>query len=159
MKHKTSLADYLRLAKATPTVEKEFQVFKEQIFNPILIWRADPTPTIYEGVFYNSDKKIFKEFDRFKNISYEEAAAIAYTKYYRAINAFILPFESRSLYLDMAISLGPMQAIKRMQLCAGVNDDGIIGPVTREKMQFVTPDCLMVEPKFTISSYLKQLLS
>lgn len=159
MKNKTSLLDYLRLAKATPTVEKEFEVFKEQIFNPILIWKSDTNPTVYEGVYYDANKKTFKEFDRFKNISYEEAAAIAYTKYYRAINAFILPFESRSLYLDMAINLGPMQAIKRMQLCAGVNDDGIIGPVTREKMQFVTPDCLLSEPKFTISSYLKQLLS
>lgn len=157
----TSLGDYLRLARATPTVEREFEIFKEQIFNTILIW-DDGTLHIpsagITGVYYNSKKKTFKEFDKFKDLSYEEAAAIAYTKYYRAINAFILPFESRALYLDIAISQGPMAAIQIMQTCAGVEDDGIIGPATREKMQFVTPDCL-AQGKRPSTGFFKKLFN
>lgn len=147
---KTTIFDYLRLAKATPTVEREFEVFKELVFNHILLWE-DGTPhepgAEIKGIIYDARKHRFTKFDNYNNIGYEEAAAIAYTKYYRAINGFILPFESRALYLDMAINLGPLQAIRRMQICAGVEDDGIIGPVTREKMQYVTPDCLVRENK------------
>jgi hypothetical protein len=161
MKRETSLGDYLRLSRATPTVEREFEAFKEQIFNTILIWDDGklhtPAPNT-TGLYYDSKKKMFNAFDRFKNLSYEEAAAIAYTKYYRAINAFILPFESRALYLDMAITYGPMQAIKVMQDCVGVDDDGIIGPVTREKMQFVTPDCL-AQGKRPSKNFLKKFFS
>ena len=161
MKRETSLGDYLRLARATPTVEREFEAFKEQIFNSILIWDDGkihyPIPNA-TGIHYDIKNKKFKKFDRFKDLSYEQAAAIAYTKYYRAINAFILPFESRSLYLDIAITYGPMEAIKLMQTCANVDEDGIIGPVTREKMQFVTPDCL-AEQKRPSTNFLKKFFS
>jgi hypothetical protein len=45
-----------------------------------------------------------------------------------------------------------------MQDCAGVDDDGIIGPVTREKMQFVTPDCL-AQGKRPSKNFLKNFFS
>jgi hypothetical protein len=153
----TSLADYLRLAKANPTVEREFEGFKEQIFNSVLTWTDSKVhnPKGVKGIPYDAKKRMFNKFDRFKNISYEEAAAVAYIKYYRSINAFILPFESRSMYFFMAYTLGPMGAIKKMQNCAGVLDDGIIGPVTREKMQYVTADCLqsLEEKKFFLKKF------
>jgi len=154
---KLKIEDYVRLAKANPTVEKEFEYFKENIFNKTLVWEGVPNPkaggnlhkvsgdtggwTLW-GIAYNANLGIFKNFDDFKNTTYEEAAALAYTKYYRAINAFILPLEARLMYFDTAYNMGNMRAIKIMQKCAGVPQDGIIGPATREKMQYVSEECL-----------------
>ena len=110
-----------------------------------------------------------KNFDDFKDTTYEEAAAIAYTKYYRAINAFILPLEARLMYFDTAYNMGNSRAIKIMQRCAGVPDDGIIGPATREKMQYVTEECLynarntfynnLVKKNRTLTKFLKGWLN
>lgn len=154
------IADYIRLAKANPTVEKEFEYFKQSIFNRTLVWEGVPNPkaggnlhnvagdsggyTLW-GIAYNHNKELFKNFDDFKDTTYEEAAAIAYTKYYRAINAFILPLESRLMYFDIAYNMGNARAIKIMQKCCGfapADCDGIIGPATRERMQYVTEECL-----------------
>lgn len=151
------IEDYVRLAKATPTIEKEFELFKVSIFNETLIWEGvrdikkggqlhnvagDTGGWTLWGIAYNANSGIFKNFDDFKDTTYEEAAAIAYTKYYRAINAFILPLQSRLMYFDIAYNMGNARAIKIMQKCCGVTQDGIIGPVTREKMQYVTEECL-----------------
>lgn len=165
-----TIEDYLRLAKANPTVTKEFEYFKEHIFNKTLIWEGVKNPkaggnlhnvpgdtggwTLW-GIAYNSNKEIFKNFNDFQDTSYEEAAAIAYTKYYRAINAFILPLEARLMYFDMAYNLGNTRAIKIMQGCAKVPQDGIIGPATREKMQYVTEDCLYVARNTTYNNLVK----
>jgi lysozyme family protein len=157
MANKLTIADYLRLAKANPTVEKEFEYFKEFIFNRTLVWEGVTNPkaggklhnvagdsggwTLW-GIAYNHNTETFKNFDDFKDTTYEEAAAMAYTKYYRAINAFILPLEARLMYFDTAYNMGNARAIKIMQGCARVPADGIIGPATREKMQYVTEECL-----------------
>lgn len=157
MANKLTIADYLRLAKANPTVEKEFEYFKEHIFNRTLVWEGVTNPkaggslhnvagdsggwTLW-GIAYNANSESFKNFDDFKDTTYEEAAAMAYTKYYRAINAFILPLEARLMYFDTAYNMGNARAIKLMQGCAKVPQDGIIGPATREKMLYVTEECL-----------------
>lgn len=170
MANTLKVADYLRLAKANPTVEKEFEVFKEHFFGKTLIWEGVKNPkaggslhnvpgdtggwTLW-GIAYNSNAGIFKNFDDFKDTTYEEAAAIAYTKYYRAISAFILPFESRLMYFDTAYNMGPLRAIKIMQKCAGIPADGVIGPATREKMQYVTEDCLYKERNNTYNQLVK----
>ena len=108
-------------------------------------------------------------FDDFKDTTYEEAAAIAYTKYYRAISAFILPFEARLMYFDTAYNMGNVTAVKMMQKCAGVKPDGLIGPATRERMQFVTEDCLyqarntayhrLVKANYKLNKFLKGWLA
>jgi lysozyme family protein len=184
MANRLTTADYLRLARANPTVEKEFEYFKESIFNRTLVWEGVPNPkaggnlhnvagdsggwTLW-GIAYNHNKQLFKNFDDFKDTTYEEAAAIAYTKYYRAINAFILPLESRLMYFDTAYNMGNARAIRIMQGCAGVPQDGIIGPVTREKMQYVTEECLykarnttynqLVKANVTLKKFLKGWLN
>ena len=157
MANKLTIGDYLRLAKANPTVEKEFEYFKEHIFNRTLVWEGVTNPkaggslhnvagdsggwTLW-GIAYNANSESFKNFDDFKDTTYEEAAAMAYTKYYRAINAFILPLEARLMYFDTAYNMGNARAIKIMQGCAKVPQDGVIGPATREKMLYVTEECL-----------------
>jgi lysozyme family protein len=153
----TKIEDYVRLSKANPTVEREFEYFKESIFNKTLIWEGVRNPkagghlhnvpgdsggwTLW-GIAYNHNKQIFRDFDDFKDTTYEEAAAIAYIKYYRAISAFILPLDARLMYFDTAYNMGNARAIRIMQGCAGVRQDGIIGPITRERMQHVTVECL-----------------
>jgi lysozyme family protein len=170
MANKLTIEDYLRLAKANPTVEKEFEYFKEHVFNRTLVWEGVSNPkaggnlhnvagdsggyTLW-GIAYNHNKEMFKNFDDFKDTLYEEAAALAYTKYYRAINAFILPLESRLMYFDIAYNMGNLRAIKIMQGCAGVPADGIIGPATREKMQFVTEECLYKARNTTYNQLVK----
>ena len=170
MANKLTIQDYLRLAKATPTVEKEFEYFKEHVFNRTLVWEGVKNPkaggslhnvagdsggwTLW-GIAYNHNKEMFKNFDDFKDTTYEEAAAIAYTKYYRAINAFILPLESRLMYFDTAYNMGNSRAIKIMQGCCKVPADGIIGPATREKMQYVTAECLYKARNTTYNNLVK----
>jgi lysozyme family protein len=170
MANKLTIEDYLRLAKANPTVEKEFEYFKEHVFNRTLVWEGVSNPKAggnlhnvagdsggytLLGIAYNHNKEMFKNFDDFKDTLYEEAAALAYTKYYRAINAFILPLESRLMYFDIAYNMGNLRAIKIMQGCAGVPADGIIGPATREKMQFVTEECLYKARNTTYNQLVK----
>lgn len=174
MANKLTMEDYLRLAKANPTVTKEFEYFKEFVFNRTLVWEGVTNPkaggslhnvagdtggwTLW-GIAYNHNKEMFKNFDDFKDTTYEEAAAIAYTKYYRAINAFILPLEARLMYFDIAYNMGNSRAIKIMQGCAKVPQDGVIGPATREKMQYVTEECLYNARNTTYNNLVKANVS
>lgn len=174
MANKLTMEDYLRLAKANPTVTKEFEYFKEFVFNRTLVWEGVTNPkaggslhnvagdsggwTLW-GIAYNHNKELFKNFDDFKDTTYEEAAAIAYTKYYRAINAFILPLEARLMYFDIAYNMGNSRAIKLMQGCAKVPQDGVIGPATREKMQYVTEECLYNARNTTYNQLVKANVS
>ncbi len=167
---KTLVSDYLRLAKANPTVEREFEYFKKSIFNHTLKWEGvkditkggalhnvegDGGGYTLWGIAFNHNTDMFKNFDDFKDTTYEEAAAIAYIKYYRAIGAFILPESARLMYFDTAYNMGNMRAIKIMQSCAGVSQDGLIGPVTREKMLHITEECLYNKRNTTYNQLVK----
>lgn len=147
-----NIKDYLFQATSTPTKKKEFEVFKEKIFKETLKWEGggklhnvagDSGGWTIWGIAVNKNGDLFKNFDDFKDTTYEEAAAVAYVRYYLAIQAFILPESARLMYFDMAYNMGPLRAIKIMQECAGVATiDGVIGPMTRAKMPCVTEDCL-----------------
>jgi lysozyme family protein len=73
------------------------------------------------------------------------------------------------MYFDTAYNMGNVRAIKIMQRCAGVPADGIIGPATREKMQYVTEECLynarntayhsLVKTNIKLSKFLKGWLN
>lgn len=164
------IEDYVRLSKANPTVAKEFEVFKETIFKHTLVWEGvrdikkggqlhnvagDTGGWTLWGIAYNANAEIFHNFDDFKDTTYEEAAAIAYVKYYRAVSAFILPVESRLVYFDIAYNMGNMRAVKLMQGCAGVTQDGLIGPMTRKKMKYVTEECLYNARNTTYNSIVR----
>ena len=73
------------------------------------------------------------------------------------------------MYFDTAYNMGNVTAVKMMQKCAGVNPDGLIGPATRERMQFVTEDCLyqarntayyrLVKANYKLNKFLKGWLN
>jgi hypothetical protein len=140
MKYKVNLEDYKRLTKLSPTIEREFVAFKLDVFNKTLLFGVDTQKK--SGIKYDIVNFVVHNFDGHATLAYEEAAAIAYNKYYRAISGFILAPEVRIEYLNLAIAAGPSRAIKIMQHCAKVPQDGIIGPVTRERMQYVNIECL-----------------
>lgn len=167
---KTLISDYVRLAKANPTVEREFEQFKKNIFIHTLKWEGvtniskggnlhnvagDSGGYTLWGIAFNNNNDVFKNFDDFKDTTYEEAASIAYIKYYRAIGAFILPESARLMYFDIAYNMGNMRAIKIMQSCAGVNPDGLIGPVTREKMLHITEEFLYTKRNSTYNQLVR----
>jgi len=149
---KTTLEDYKRLATATPTVAKEFEYFKKKILYPVLRNDMLHDPNIW-GFDIHISGDLISGFDGYLAITPDEIAAIAYVKYYRANSAFILPEEVRIYYFDIAINFGNHKAIKTLQHCLCVPEDGIIGPVTREKMPLTSQECLCFHKKKLLSIF------
>lgn len=151
------IKDYLRLSTTNATEKKYFEEFLKDIFVHTLKWEGVPDPskggnlhnvsgdtggpTIW-GIAYNKNKDLFTDLQEFKKLTYEEAGAIAYIRYYKSTQAYIVPKEVRLMYFDIAYNMGNLQAIKLLQRCCGVTADGVIGPMTKEKMKFVTEECL-----------------
>lgn len=133
----------------------DFEYFKENIFNHTLKWEGndnlhkvsgDSGGWTLWGIAYNYNSKLFRNFDDFKDTTYEEAAAIAFCKYYLPIKAHLLTNKHVALmYFDMAYNMGTSRAKKIIQKCAGVKADGIIGPKTLSRFEAVTVYCLYKE--------------
>ena len=178
------IKEYVALANQNDFVTRDFDRFKKEIFKHTLLWEGvsniskggklhvvpgDSGGYTIWGIAYNKNKEMFSNFDEFKNLTYEQAAAIAFVRYYKAVQAFVLPKESQLMYFDMAYNLGVGRAIRLMQRCAGVREDGVIGPMTRSKMKFITEDCLyqerigfynsIVKSKSSLSKFLKGWLN
>lgn len=60
-------------------------------------------------------------------------------QYWDAIKADQLPTALRFHVFDAAVNSGNGQAIKWLQRCAGVTDDGVIGPITIKASAAVSP--------------------
>ena len=129
----------------------EFNYFKNDIFRHTLKWegggklhnvRGDSGGWTIWGVAYNFNNQLFSNLADFKDTTYNEAAAIAFVKYYLTVRANIVPNEARLMYFDIAYNMGNKQAIKLMQRCVGVKADGIIGVITESRMAYLTEQCL-----------------
>jgi lysozyme family protein len=160
-----NIKDYLDQATNSAKKKEEFEVFKKEIFAVTLKWEGggklhnvagDSGGWTIWGIALNKNGDLFKNFDDFKDTTYEEAAAVAYVRYYLAIQAFVLPKEARLMYFDTAYNMGTMRAIKIMQKCAGVSADGVIGPMTRLKMANVTEECLYKERNTFYNTLVRQ---
>lgn len=146
-----NIKEYVLQATSNNKKKEEFEIFKKDIFAHTLKWEGgsklhkvagDSGGWTLWGIALNKNGDLFRNFEDFKDTTYEEAAAVAYVRYYLAIQAFILPEQARLMYFDMAYNMGTSRAIKIMQECAGVKADGVIGPMTRAKMPLVTEECL-----------------
>lgn len=97
--------------------------------------------TLY-GVAYNKNKHLFKDLEDFKSMTYERASDIAYNEYYVPIQTDKLPIKSQLMYFDMAYNMGNSRAIKILQRCLGLKQDGVIGKITLSKIHLTDLDCL-----------------
>ena len=146
-----NVLDYLLEANKNSETRKYFQEFKNDIFKHTLKWEGGAKLhnvvgdsggwTLY-GIAYNYNKEIFNNFDDFKDTTYEEAAAIAYVKYYLKAEVYRVPKNCRLVYFDTAYNTGVSRAVKIMQKCIGVTADGNIGPITRGRMMMCNELCL-----------------
>ena len=133
---------------------REFKLFRDAFFPIVMKWegggklhnvKGDSGGWTLWGIAYNYNKHLFDDFEDFKDTTREEASYIAFVKYYLAVNAELMQHDAKLYYFDMAYNMGTNRAIKIMQKCAGVKADGIIGAITKSKMQDVTECCLMNE--------------
>ena len=129
------------------------EVFKE-FFKHTLRWegggklhniKGDSGGWTIWGIAYNKNKHLFNSLEEFKKLSYEEAYHIAYNKYYLPIQTDKLPYNCQLLYFDMAYNMGNSRAIKIVQKCLGLKQDGVIGKITKSKLHLVDVECLYVQ--------------
>ena len=156
MSKKLKVEDYVQMAKSSKRNRESFSTFKADIFLHTLKWEGggklhklvgDSGGYTLWGIAYNHNKKVFHNFEDFRDTTYEEAAAIAFCKYYLTAQVFIVCPDVQMMYFDMAYNLGVSRAIKIMQGCAGVTKDGLIGPMTKRASKGVTKECLYKKRK------------
>lgn len=134
----------------------DFGYFKIRIFPHTLFWEGgnklhkvsgDSGDWTLYGIAYEYNKDLFVNLEDFKDTVYDEAAALAFVKYYMPIKASLVDKSARLMYFDMAYNMGISRAVKIAQKCVGLKPDGIIGPITESKLHEVTEDCLYKERK------------
>ena len=133
----------------------EFKHFKE-MFQHTLAWeggsklhkvKGDSGGWTKWGIAYNKNKHLFTSLEDFFDTTYDEAVLVGFSKYYLPIETYRLPLDAQLMYFDMAYNMGTNRAIRYMQRCAGVKDDGKIGRITRSRMHLVTEQCLYEKRK------------
>lgn len=92
--------------------------------NTLSSWRGQPVST--------EDVKL---------LSKSEASKIYRTRYWNApgFGSLALPDLLAEAVFDTAVNSGPSRAVRMLQRCVGVSDDGIIGPVTAQAIQSAHP--------------------
>lgn len=166
---------YKKLAEAH---KEEFALFRDSFFPVVMKWEGgeklhkiknDRGGWTKWGIAYNFWYMLFSDFNDFKDTTRDEAAYFAFAKFYLPIRADLMQRDSKLFYFDMAYNMGTNRAIKIMQACAGVKQDGRIGPITRSRMYFVTEDCLqykrnqfycrLAEKRYKLRKFLKGWLN
>lgn len=131
--------------------KRKFEYFKQVVFPHTLRWEGggklhniagDSGGWTIWGIAYNYNAKTFKDLADFKDTTYDEAAAVAFIKYYLAVRADIVRDDLKIIYFDTAYNMGVSRAAKIMQKCCNVTVDGRIGPMTISRMKEVTEECL-----------------
>lgn len=153
MKTLNTVRRYVSIANAGQ-YKMQFENFKKNIFVHTLRWegggklhnvKGDSGGWTIWGIAYNYNKKLFENFEDFRDTTYEEAAAIAFVKYFLSSHADKVPPSSQLMYFDMAYNMGVIRAIKIAQKCVNVTADGIVGPITKSKLCLLDEDCLYKE--------------
>lgn len=67
-----------------------------------------------------------------KNLTLDFAKQVYCKLYWDACRCDLMPDVLRYPLFDAAVNSGPVQAIKWLQVAAGVKPDGIIGPITQQ---------------------------
>lgn len=72
--------------------------------------------------------------DSVESLELEEARAIYYNFYWRKSGGPSLPDGLDFAVFQAGVNIGPTMAVKLLQRILGVSDDGVIGPVTMERV-------------------------
>lgn len=149
----TTIKQYLQKSNSKQ-YKNQFEWFKTNIFKHTLKWEGGSKLhkvsgdsggwTLY-GIAYNHNRKLFENFDDFRDTTYDEAAAIAFIKYYLSARADLVPADCAMMYFDIAYNMGVKRAIKIAQKCIGTTADGIVGPITKSKFCLLDKECLYEE--------------
>lgn len=97
------------------------------------------------GIAYNFNKHHFKSLDDFKLMSYDQACEIAYQNYCKPIHLELVNSEAQAMLFDMSFNMGGKTAIKLAQRALNLDDDGILGPKTKEALKDLDKDKLYDE--------------
>jgi len=79
-----------------------------------------------------------------KNLTREQAVAIYQTDFWVKVNADAMPDVLKFQALDFAVNSGIGVAVRKLQLAAGVADDGHWGPVTKAAVAAMPSDQLVI---------------
>jgi lysozyme family protein len=90
------------------------------------------------GISYNNNKPYFFDLNDFKNLTEEQAKLIAFNKYYLTAGTQYASQDAKDVYFDISFNMGQTRAIKMAQKCLGINQDGVIGTITKSKMATLT---------------------
>jgi len=142
---------YINIAKSSEN-SKEFEYFKTYIF-PVTMKleggdklrkvSGDSGGWTLYGIAYNKNKDLFSSFYDFADTTYEEACAIAFVRYYLPFKFQYFPRHIKLDIFDMAYNVGVVQTIKLFQREFSVLQDGILGPITLDKMINATPEQIL----------------
>lgn len=78
-----------------------------------------------------------------KDMPVEVAKAIYKKKYWDQVGNINLPDQLQFHVFDAAVNSGPVQAVKWLQRCVGVVEDGILGHVTFLACNMLPPDAIV----------------
>lgn len=76
-----------------------------------------------------------------RRLTKDEARDIYRTRYWSApgFGSLCLPDLLAEAVFDTAVNSGPARAVRMLQRCVGVTDDGVIGPITNQAIQRTRP--------------------
>lgn len=133
---------------------EDFYYFTKVLWNPLMLVEGgaklhnitgDSGGWTRYGVSYNNNKNYFISLNDFKNITEEEAQLIGFSKYYISAGTQYVSQDAKDMFFDISFNMGQTRAIKLAQKCLGLTQDGLIGPITKTKLAFLTEDCLTKE--------------
>lgn len=93
-----------------------------------------------------------------KNLTIDQAKAIYKANYWDKISGDLFPYEIALPVFDAAINEGITRSIIQLQVAAGVNPDGVMGPSTINAALKANPDNLLYEfmtQEFNFKTHLK----
>ena len=91
-----------------------------------------------KGTKYGISAAAYPELD-IKNLTLEQAKAIYWQDYWVKACCEMLPAPLALCVFDAAVNQGVGRAIRCLQRAAGVNDDGKVGPHTRQAVSRLDP--------------------
>lgn len=100
--------------------------------------KGNYTPSgVLKGTKYGISAKSYPNLD-IKNLTKDKATELYKKDYWNKAKIDLLPSKIRLQYFDTAVNSGISTATKLLQRVLGVKDDGIIGDITRSRLQNVT---------------------